>query len=474
MTPDPTAAVKTYTYSGTATLDTFFGAIKFIGGYRRIRSFSANDLEGSPFAVHQSTGVQRLSQASGELQITGKAFSDLIDFAAGAFYFHEKGVDASVRGTSIPTLNAITNEFSGSIDNDSSGLYGQANWHISDRLTFTGGLRYSVDDKGLTTRNTSFNRTTGILTCSVPTASVAAGCALTRNDDFAGVSYLAGLDYKIADDVLVYAKTSKGFRSGGQNLRANTVASALPFRPEIAYAYEGGIKSEFFDRRVRLNLAGYYSEINDIQRSTLVGFANGTTSTILSNAGKLRVYGLESDLAVRLFEGFEFGATGAVTNPKYLRYAEVPSRTNLTGDRRSERIENIPKYQFSLSANYDRDLGFARIALNADYSWTSAYALQSYVAFLGDPQGVTIDPFNGKTVSRNIIDATTSPKQGVLSARAALTFMDRQLEIAIYGRNLTNNRKRVSALYVAGINYVSETLREPRAYGMTATYRFGH
>ncbi|AYJ85007.1 TonB-dependent receptor (plasmid) [Sphingomonas paeninsulae] len=469
---EPNTQAKTYTYSGTANLDTFFGAVKFIGAYRRVSTSAALDLDGSPFAIQQTTGRQKLQQYSGELQITGKAFANAVDFAGGLFYFNESGVDGSV-GQTIPTLNPLTNVFNGTIFNDSMGIYGQANWHLTDKLTFTGGLRYSIDDKGLTTRNQTLNRNTLARACQVATSSLLNDCALTRHNQFAGVSYLAGLDYKIDDDVLVYVKTSKGFRSGGQNLRATTEASALPFRPEIALAQEVGLKSELFDRRIRLNLAGYYSTVKDIQRSTLVGFADGTTSTILSNAGKLRVWGLEGELTAELLTGFRIGATAALTRAKYLEYSEVPNRTDLNGDRRDERIEGVPRQTFSLTTTYQRDIGIGALLLRGDYSWTDAFALQPYSSFLGDPQGVTIDPATGRTVAQEIIKATTSPKQGILSGRVSLTVLDGALEIAIFGRNLTNDRSPVTALYVPGINYVSGQLREPRTFGISGTFRFG-
>ncbi|MBS49011.1 MAG: hypothetical protein CMN60_15130 [Sphingobium sp.] len=469
----PLTRVKTQTYNGTINLDTFFGAIKFVGGWRKVSTTSRLDLDGSAAPIHTTTGDQTLTQYSCELQITGTALDDAVDFAGGAFYFHESGFDTS-SSISLPSFNPNTLFFNGELDNDSIGAYAQATYHFTDRLSFTGGLRYSVDDKGLTTRNSTQNRTSGTIACQIPTATVANGCALRVRDDFDGVSYLASLDYKLSEDVLVYLKTSKGFRSGGQNLRANSVATAIPFKPEIAYAHEAGIKSELFDRRLRLNLAGYYSNVNDIQRTTLIGLANGTTQTVLTNAGKIRIWGLEGEFLVQLPAGFQVGGTGSYTNAKYKDYQELPSRTNLTGNRLDERVEGVPKWTWSLTGSYEHAFDFGRFNLRTDYSWTSAINLQPYTPFIGDPQGVTIDPNTGTTIAQNIIDATTSPKQGVLSARASLSLMNDKLELAVFGRNLTNNRKVVQALYVGGLGYVSGVHREPFTYGGTITYRFGN
>jgi iron complex outermembrane recepter protein len=200
---------RTYTYGFTAALDTDWGQIKFIANDRKVSSFAGLDLEGSSYAVHFTEGQQKLKQQSGELQFTGKAFDNAVDFAAGGFVFHETGFDQSI-SVVVPALNPATSHNYGLIDNDSIGVYGQASWHITDALTFTGGLRYSVDDKGLEIRVNNYNRITGMTSCAVAssltplaiTTPFNAGgevvgpavCGAKKRDSFSGVSYTAGLD----------------------------------------------------------------------------------------------------------------------------------------------------------------------------------------------------------------------------------------------------------------------------------------
>lgn len=213
--------------------------------------------------------------------------------------------------------------------------------------------------------------------------------------------------------------------------------------------------------------------MKDIQRTTFIGLSDGTTQTVLGNAVKIRIWGGEGEVTAQVFEGFQIGGTVAYTNAKYKDFQAVPSRTNLTGSRLNERVEGVPEWTFSLSGSYAHELPFGKFNLRADHSWTDEINLQPYTPFIGDPQGVTLDPNTGRTLAAEIIDATTQKKQGVLSARAAISAMDDTLEFALFGHNLTNNRKIVQALYVPGINYVSGVPREPRTYGVTATYRFG-
>jgi iron complex outermembrane receptor protein len=463
----PYVYAKTQTYNFTGSLDTGWGEAKLIASWRNVKSFAGFDLDGSGYAIHFTESQQDLTQRSAELQFTGKAFGDSMDFAAGAFVFNETGFDQSVSIT-VPALNPVTSHFWGNIDNDSIGIYTQASWHFTDRLTFTGGVRYSVDDKGLETRNNNFNRTSGGTTCSLfpalPALSIGevvnpTQCAYKRRDSFGGWSYTAGLDYKISDDILVYAKTAKGFRSGGQNLRAPTIAAFIPFAPEIAYSYEIGFKGQFLDNRVRLNLAAYTTSVNGIQRSTLISVPSlipggvPGTATLLGNAGKARFQGVEAELTAQLFEGFTVQLSGALIDPKYISYAD------LTGDRSFERFSGVFKEQFALGADYTTPLGDdARINLHVDYAWRGDVPLDIY-NYTPNPQNAAI------------IAATTGPSLGLLNARASVEFMDR-FEIGVFGRNLGNQRKYVQNQLVAPIGYISATYNEPTTYGVTASVKF--
>lgn len=452
---------KTHTYTGTATLDTSFGAVKFIGGYRRVNGGSSLDLDGTPYAVLISTGQQRLSQYSGELQVTGKTVDDAIDFAAGAFYFHESGTDGTV-SLALPSIAGTNrNVFNGQIANDSQGVYGQATWHLTDQLAFTGGLRYSVEDKELIIRNRTVSPTGVLLTCTVAGALPSDLCAVRRKDAFDGWSYTAGLDYKINPDVLVYAKTAKGFRSGGQNLRATATTNFIPFGPEEATSYELGLKSELFDRHVRFNVAGYYTEVKGIQRSILT--PTTPPATLIQNAGKARILGVEGELTVIPFTGLELAATGAVTKPKYLDYSETLANGTIK-DRRTDRFETIPEYTASFAATYTTDVGVGKLMLRGDYTFTDKF----YTGPYNEPS----DPNNAA-----VIAGTTAPAAHLINARASLTVLDDALEVAIWGRNLTDNRDIDAGLLLppgaSGLGYSVGVRREPRTFGITGTYRFG-
>jgi iron complex outermembrane receptor protein len=492
---------KTQTYTGTATLDTFFGAVKFIGGYRKVRSRASVDLDGSPADLLSTAGFQNIHQYSGEVQFTGKALNDSLDFAAGVFYFTESGSDNSfsaglpavqsspIASNTIPaflnyleTGNSPIQYFAGRIKSRSQGIYGQATYHITDALGFTGGLRYSVEDKGLTSNNGAYTAGTylgpqagAVFICNLPGAT----CPSSREDDFNGISYTAGIEYQITNDLLVYAKTAKGFRSGGQNLRSTgavltdtvTAASFAPFKPEKATSYEGGVKSEFLDRRVRLNIAGYYTKVDDIQRSSLTS-VGGNQTTVLGNAGRADIYGGEAEVDALLFEGFRIGGSVAYTRPKYKSYIDP-----VTGfDRRREPFDNVPRWTFSVSPSYSHDFGFGKLLVRGDYNYQSKTYLYNF-GYYTDSAGVTHDASTGNVLdladAQGLKRGITMKAVGLVNARASLTVHDGAFEIAVFGRNLTDNRGKIVALPVIGLGEVAAIRREPRTWGVTGTFKFG-
>lgn len=475
----PYVFAQTETYGFTGILDTSFGQMQLITSYRTIDTFAGLDLDGSPFPIHFTEGQQKIDQYSGEFQVTGKAFQENLDFAVGAFVFNESGFDQSI-SIVAPAINPVTSHFWAKVNNDSIGVYGQGTWHFTDKLSFTGGLRYSVDDKGIESRNNNFNRATSTTTCSLFAAPAISGpeivgrpeCAVSRRDSFGGWSYLAGLEYRPTEDVMLYLKTTKGFRSGGQNLRAPSSAFLIPFQPEVAFSYEAGLKSEFFDRRVRLNLSAYHTDVKNIQRSTLIaqpGSNAGATATVLGNAQKARFRGVEAELQAILFDGFTLSLNGAIVKPKYIEFFD------LSGDRSFENFDGVAENQFGVAGDYVADVGNATLKLHADYNWTDdtfngTFNFPQNAATV--PPGSTAVPGAVNTQNDAILDATTRPSGGFLNARIALGFNEDSYEIALFGRNLTNNRQHNSPLLVAPLGYVQSSRNEPATYGVTATVRF--
>ncbi len=461
----PNLSTRTYTLNFTASLDVPWGQVKLITGLRDVKSSNVLDTDGTPYVLFSTELQQNFTQYSGEIQTTGKMFDDAVDFATGLFYFHEYGSDV-YNSISTPLLNPNTSHNYGYIKNDSMGIYAQGTWHITEALGLTGGLRYSVDDKSLESRNNDYNRATGMIRCRLtPVAPFASAeifdpvrCSASTKGSFSGWSYTLGVDYKLWEDTMLYAKTSKGFRSGGANYRAQSLAGLVNFAPERAYSHEIGLKTELLDRKIRFNVAAYITDVKDRQSSTIVAVPPippatvGSSTTVIGNSGSARFKGLEAELAIRPVRGLTLSASGSLVDPKHRRFSD------LTGDRRQERFVGIAKKQFSLAADYSTDLSEdVKTSFHVGYAWRGKMATGDY-NFPENPENAAI------------IAATTVPALGLLGARASVTW--RNFELAVYGRNLTNERDYLQHLQVMALGFVTSVRQEPATYGISGTVRF--
>ncbi|MCW1383644.1 TonB-dependent receptor [Novosphingobium sp. KCTC 2891] len=477
---NPYTRVRTQAYSLTGSVDTGIGTFKVIGGYRQATSRASIDLDGTPYQILASTQSSDLHQWSVEGQLTGSTASKVFDYVAGVTYFTEAGNDYSLSGTLVPLQPP--GYFRGVIDNKSFGVYAQGTWHLTDALGLTGGLRWSSDKKNLVTHNQSLVPIAMTsAACALPGAVLTPGaapgenCPLGHSDTFKQLSYLISLDYHITPDVLVYAKMSKGYRSGGENLRASgDIGTFAPFIPEINYEEEIGLKADLFDHRVRFNLAGYYNKIHNAQRSQLLAVASGPLAgsllTVLGNAQRVRNLGVEADLQVAVTRDLTLQASGSLNDFKYLKY-DVPASFGSTvmSDHRGENQVMVPDSSFTVAANYKHDFGGVKLFARVDYSWIAKYLLSS------DTCGVYPVPAYGTgciPLPQAQIDANVAPAAGLLGARIGFSFDDDRYKIEFWGTNLTNNRDFTSGFNVTPFGLVSGIRRDPAMYGVTVGAKF--
>ena len=269
----------------------------------------------------------RQSQFSQELQfvVTTKAF----DLTAGLFYFHERSPATDILGIFQPVANGVViptpfdSVFGSGVTesvavNSSMAAYAQGTYHVTPKLDFTLGGRYTAD-----------NRETILIRTGAP--GVGGGGILppgTYKKDYEKFNY--------TDGVTGYAKVATGYVAGG-------ILSAIPYNPETVASYELGLKSELFNRRLRANFAGFYLNYKDLQIQT---FQNGVQR--FENAGKARIWGVEAEVDAIPIERLTLSGTAGYTNFKYLKYvSELGDITDIV------RANYVPKWNVRLSGQYD-------------------------------------------------------------------------------------------------------------------------
>lgn len=352
-------------------------AVKSISAYRKLDSVFSADHDHSPVLIDNTFNDYKQRQYSQELQVTGS--SKLLNWATGVYYFRETGTDANYVDFSIGSLLS-----GGSIRNRSLAFFGQATVNLTDKLSVTGGIRHTHENKRFTPNQfyiTDFVAGPGvILPAGTPQVLPGAIGKLKVNEE----NYLANISYKVTRDVMVYATYSDGFKSGGftQRLAGPPFISPPSFRPEYVNVYEAGVKSELFDRRVRLNLAGFQTDYKDIQLNVL---SAGLPNPFTLNAAKARIRGFEGELNARIAQAWDVNASVGYLDAKYLSASgtlildtvagQIPVGTGLVDVNSS--FVNAPKWTASAGISYTAETNAGTLVPRIDWSYRSAVYLDA-------------------------------------------------------------------------------------------------
>jgi iron complex outermembrane receptor protein len=302
------------------------------------------------------------TQLTQEIRLVSKdtgAFSWL----AGAQYYHENSsiylpfqvviADAGV----LFDARLRTNSYSG---------YAEGTYKITDQLSLTAGARYSVDAKDWQgCGNTDIALGEGISPADCD------GAETTRQSRrWDALTPHAVLDYRLNDQILLYTSATKGFRSGGWNFAIATEAQA-PFNPEYVWSYEAGIKSEWFDRTVRLNLSGFHANYSQLQVRANVG-----EFLSVYNAGSAKINGVELQSQFRPLDNLDLGLNAAWLDAQYTSYNYISG--GVVTDFSGQELSRSPKWDLTANAQYRFNVGnWVAVTPRAEYHYVSQlYYLQ--------------------------------------------------------------------------------------------------
>jgi len=413
------------------------------GGAHRVPVYAPN----GNFSRYSLAGLWQ-DQFSQELQIVGSA--PRLDYVAGLYYFHEKvSDDASTPSTNRwnadgtgYTINDPTPTIRGhrSIDRasrakaDSYAVYGQATYTpalMDDRLHLTVGGRYTHDKKSgrlfiVNNAATDFSFD-------------------TKNDRF---DPLVTLAFDAAEDINLYAKYSTGYRAGGASSRSLTYRS---FGPEKVKSYEIGAKTELFDRRLRLNVAGFIMDRtgSQIDFSLVTPTSTGSTRNTLEtiNApGTTKIRGVEVEATARLMEGLTLTGSYAYT------YTKIPPTVNpFNGQVQDVFIVFTPRNAASGAIDYKLPVPIGELRFHLDANYADATQ--------------TFDQF-----------AIKADSSFIMNGRLSLADIDvggGKLAVSLWARNLLDKdyvyRRDPSNRATLG-DYGN--FNEPRTYGIEASVAF--
>ncbi|WP_197524543.1 TonB-dependent receptor [Novosphingobium resinovorum] len=416
--------------------------LRSITGYRNVKKFSTNDYDGTPFIVNSSQLSTKDDFFSEEFQLLGEVGS--LNYVAGLFYSYEDGTEKQ-EATSLYYLNnrSLT-VFDGDITSKSYAVFGQANWNFAPGFSLTVGARYTKEVREFLNRNRLISGA-GVVTYLPPALNADGTPGKFYENTFKKPTWLASLDYKISDDVLVYGKITRGFRGGGQQQRSTTLINAVPFGPEIITEYEIGLKSQFFDRRLTLNLAGFYDDYTDIQRTLLFATDFGT-GTLLTNASKARLMGFEGEATLRVTDELTLRASVGTFDPKYKDYVDAANVDH------SNEPWPAPTTNYQLGADFRKPVGIGEFAANVNWSWQSDFNTYPSAA---------------------LADQVTQKGYGLLSGKLGLSIDAWNADISVFGRNLLAKKYYNAGVSLEALGFNTLAAGDPRTFGVLFIKRFG-
>lgn len=314
-----------------------------------------------------------------------------------------------------------------------SALFGEATYHLSDRLKATFGGR--VFDQKLKLRSVL----TGLSSFLSTGNSVVDMTGIQKSSGF---NPKASITWTSDAGLMAYALVSKGFRFGGPNIIPSLPGSDVPrqYGSDSLWNYEVGMRADLFDRKLLLDVTGFYVDWSDIQLRLTSNSLN-----YADNAGKARSYGLEASATLRPFDGLSLTSNLTYLNAKLSETFDPAPNTPGPVVPAGARLPGASKWQISNMISYERDTGGMDLSVVLSHRYISrapgALVVDSTVA--GAPQG-----------GYHLFDM----RAGVRGDRAGITlFLD----------NIGNSHGVTSGT----ANPLEQYVVRPRTVGITFDYR---
>ncbi|MEH3159593.1 MAG: TonB-dependent receptor [Sphingomonas taxi] len=380
--------------------------ITSVTAYRRSEesgfTAASNVFRGDPLELQVANGAvdRRTSLFTQEFRLSSPA-SQFLEYTVGAFFSrqvqHRSPETLSVTLVPAPGVQVPIVRNPGATDrilDESLAAFGQATAHLTDRLRLIVGGR-------LTSAKLSLDR--------VALATPATPYYFQRQSNEV-VSYRVGGQYDLADNAMLYATASRGFK-GGQI--ATPALPLVPYvvRPEIPTAYEAGIKATLLQGWV-LDLNAFYQKIKDFQAQQCTINATSTLSCVQTNISGVKSRGAEINLFGRVVEGLSVNTGFIWAKATYPANFLGTDNTNIGGTQ----IAYAPEYKFTFSGEYERVVanGFKGF-LAADTVWKSRVRYEA----------------NSRT-------ETTFRPHWIAGGRIGVRTEDDRYQLALFARNLFN------------------------------------
>ncbi|MDB5425817.1 MAG: hypothetical protein JWQ29_3233, partial [Phenylobacterium sp.] len=436
--------------------------LKYVGGYRFRKSEEGSEKSNIAFPIEYGVNHDFGSRdISHEVQLQGKLL-DRVDWTVGYFNRLAKSKNGTTYallqppGTEATFANSTSNRNVNR--NTSNAVYAQGTVAVTDALNFTAGVRYTEDTGSLVVSRRARQATfTGPNVCVIsPTLSNVDlnACTRTLKGKWNATTYNFSVDYRINEDMLVYATTRTGYNGGGFNASVpDTNVPGLPtptYDPEHIRDYEVGVKADWdiAGMPLRTNLSGFVAKYTNIQRNQRGFLPNGQISQGTANGPKATIRGVQLESAFKPISELTLTANYGYLFTRY--------DVGTAGFPKGNRFAQAPKHTVNVSAAYRHPL-----AQGGDLAASANYVYQSEVSFQDDQSTAAGSVFQ--------------KGYGIVDLRLGWENVgERNIDVTLFVKNATNKayaleRQDQTALF----GFTGSVYNDPRTYGLELTYRFG-
>lgn len=427
---------ESYGASLTATHDFGGFQIRNIAAYSKFTGTQVLDQDVSPLPLVFGDFNIGTRMISNEFHVLAPSGSDF-QWLAGVYYYNYNSAiqPTSITGLVFAPLPGVS--IFGKDEVRSISGFAQGTYPVTDKLSVTAGLRYTRDKVTYTGSQAIFG------------TNIFIEPEQTKSRVSKKPTWRLSLDYKFTPDVLGYISYNRGVKTGGFAL--GTAPSVnRGFEPEQLDAYEVGLKTQLFDRKLTFNTAAFYYDFKNIQFQRVIA---GVVETV--NGPSAKLYGLEGDLSGRVTENLTLRASAGYLHTRIGDFPGAPNTNRLPNGRndfgdptynaKGNRMPNAPKFSGNVGFEYRQpvDGGALRLSSNLSYS-SKAYT-----------------ELDNRLFNRSY---------EMLSASLGWEG-DNGLRVSVWGNNLTKTYNYVFLVGVAGQSDIAIP-SAPRTYGVTLGYDF--
>ncbi len=342
----------------------------------------------------------------------------------------------------------------------SQAAFFEETYHVSPRLGVTVGARYTQERKVLDIYNLSIN----LLTNLNPTIfDIRGSKAAVRN--FNAFTPKFGVNYQVTDDAMVYVSATKGFKSGGYSNSARALAGA-DFGQETIWSYEVGAKTDWFDHRLRFNVAAFRNDWQGLQFSAVVTSNPPVTGT--SNAAKAYINGIEADVTAKPEPTITLTGSITLLDAKYVDFKAFSPSANLVpyfaGDPRYTPASTGVVAHYDASGKTLVEAPPVSLILSGQKDFNMSDGGDFYIR--GEYQYTGLTYFQPSDTP-----VTSQPAFSLYNASIGYTAPGGHWQVALWGKNLSD-QNYVLNVSVGSNNHVTAPVGDPRTFGARITYNY--